>query len=103
MHQIRRYCDAIADAFRPQKIVLFGSYAYGTPGDDSDVDVLVVMPENRYRRDLDTRIRTRVPAGFPVDVIVEPERRLARRLADQECFVTEIINRGKVMYEARHA
>jgi len=39
---IQRYCDKIAEAFQPQRIVLFGSYAYGKPTPDSDVDVLVV-------------------------------------------------------------
>ena len=43
LQDIQRYCDAIAEAFRPQQIVLFGSHAYGTPSPDSDVDVLVVM------------------------------------------------------------
>jgi predicted nucleotidyltransferase len=41
---IRRYARAIAEEFRPDKIVLFGSYAYGTPHENSDVDLLVVMP-----------------------------------------------------------
>jgi predicted nucleotidyltransferase len=42
--QIQAYCDAIAREFRPRKIILFGSYAYGNPGPDSDVDLLVVLP-----------------------------------------------------------
>ena len=99
----RRYCDAIATEFKPQKIILFGSYAYGTPNEDSDVDVMVVMPQKRYRRDLDYRIRTKVPAGFPVDVLVEPEEKLARRVAERECLILEVTKRGKVMYEASHA
>ena len=103
MRDIKRYCDAIAAAFKPQKIILFGSYAYGTPTKDSDVDVMVVMPRKRYRRDLDYSIRTKVPAGFPVDMLVEPDEKLAKRIADRECFILEITNRGKVMYEAGHA
>ncbi len=41
---IKRYCDTIAREFQPQRIVVFGSYAYGQPSPDSDVDVMVVMP-----------------------------------------------------------
>ncbi len=100
---IQQYCDAIAAAFKPRKIILFGSYAYGKPTDDSDVDVMVVMPKGRYRRDLDYRIRSKVPAGFPVDVLVEPDHRLQARIDDKECFILEIMNRGKVMYEGLHA
>jgi predicted nucleotidyltransferase len=43
--EIKRYCDAIAHAFRPEKIILFGSHAYGRPHRDSDVDVLVILPD----------------------------------------------------------
>src|SRR6266571_7050671 len=46
MSAIRRYARAIAERFQPEKIILFGSYAYGTPTPDSDVDLLVVMPTN---------------------------------------------------------
>ena len=43
MPDIQRYCDAIAAAFKPQRIILFSSHACGRPTPDSDVDVLVVM------------------------------------------------------------
>ena len=100
---IQRYCDAVAAAFKPRKIILFGSYAYGTPDEDSDVDDMVVMPRSRYRRDLDFHIRTRVPADFPVDVLVEPDDKLQRRIEDKECFILDITSKGKIMYEGSHA
>jgi predicted nucleotidyltransferase len=40
---IRGYAHAIAAEFHPERIILFGSYAYGTPHEESDVDLLVVM------------------------------------------------------------
>ena len=103
MRDIKRYCDAIAAAFRPRKIILFGSYAYGQPNEDSDVDVMVVMPKKRYRRDLGFRVRMKVPAGFPVDILVEPDDKLASRIADRECFILDITEKGKVMYEEVHS
>jgi predicted nucleotidyltransferase len=103
MRDIKRYCDAIAAAFKPRKIILFGSYAYGQPHEDSDVDVMVVMPRKRYRRDLGRRVRTKVPAGFPVDILVEPDDKLAARIADRECFILDVTENGKVMYEEVHA
>jgi len=103
MRNIQSYCDAIATVFKPRQIILFGSYAYGTPSEDSDVDVMVVMPRHRYRRDLGFRVRMKVPARFPVDVLVESENRLRRRIADRESFILDITERGKVMYEGRHA
>src|SRR4051812_3236623 len=44
MRVIRRFARQVAERFRPDKIILFGSHAYGTPHADSDVDILVVMP-----------------------------------------------------------
>jgi predicted nucleotidyltransferase len=103
MRDIEHYCDGIAATFKPRKIILFGSYASGTPDEDSDVDVMVVMPRKRYRRDLGVRVRTEVPARFAVDVLVEPEDRLQRRMADRESFILDVMENGKVMYEGGHA
>jgi predicted nucleotidyltransferase len=103
MKDIKRYCDAIAAAFKPEKIILFGSYAYGKPNEDSDVDVLVVMPRKRFRRDLGWRIPLKVSPGFPVDVLVRHSEDIARRVADRECFILDITEKGKIMYEAVHA
>ena len=104
MPQIQRYCDAIAAAFKPARIFLFGSYAYGQPTEDSDVDVMVVMPKGR-KATLDTavQIRLRVPAAFPVDVLVRGEREMERRLRNRDLFTEQITHKGKLMYEAVHA
>ncbi len=42
--EIKNLCRQIVENFNPQKIILFGSHAYGKPNADSDVDLLVVMP-----------------------------------------------------------
>ena len=60
---IRRYARAIADEFHPEKIILFGSHAYGTPNEDSDVDLLVIMP-TRNRHDQAVRILWRLAGHF---------------------------------------
>lgn len=91
----QQYCDAIGAAFRPRKIILFGSYAYGHPDEDSDVDVLIVMPRKRYRRDLGVKVRTKVPASFAVDVLVEPDDRLESRIRDRESFILDVTEKGK--------
>jgi uncharacterized protein len=103
MRDIKRYCEAIAAAFKPRKIILFGSYAYGTPTEDSDVDVMVVMPKKRYRRDLGWRIPVKVPPTFPLDVLVVADDRLQSRIQDRECFILDVTEKGRVMYEGSHA
>ena len=104
MQDIQRYCDEIAKAFKPQRIILFGSHAYGQPHEDSDVDVLVVMPKSRrVRRDAGVKVRMKVPAGFPVDVLVRGEQEVERRVSQRDLFMTWITSKGRVMYEAFNA
>jgi predicted nucleotidyltransferase len=95
---IRRYVRAIAEEFHPDRIVLFGSYAYGTPQEDSDVDLLVVMPA-RNQHDQAVRILWRLAAPFPLDLIVRTPQQVRWRLAEGESFLTTVVSKGKVLYE----
>jgi predicted nucleotidyltransferase len=98
--QIRAFGNAIAREFRPRKIILFGSYAYGKPTKDSDVDVLVIMPFNRKRGRKSLEIRQRIAADFPLDMIVHTPEFIGRRLKWGDSFIKEVLNRGDVLYEA---
>jgi predicted nucleotidyltransferase len=72
---IKRYCNAIAAAFKPERIILFGSHANGRPDENSDVDVLVVMRNaRRLGRHPAATIRMKVRSDFPVDMLVRDER-----------------------------
>src|SRR5271170_504509 len=75
MRVIRRYARAIAEEFQPDKIILFGSYAYGTPNEDSDVDLLVIMPAYNQRTQA-VRIMYRLTAPFPLDLIVRTPKEM---------------------------
>jgi predicted nucleotidyltransferase len=98
MRVIRRYARAIADEFHPDKIILFGSYAYGTPNDDSDVDLLVVMPGPRRCNEA-VRIQYRLAAPFPMDLLVRTPEEVARHLEEGQSFMKTIMSQGKVLYE----
>lgn len=102
--QIKRYADALARRFKPQRIVLFGSYAYGRPTPDSDVDLLVVMPVGKRQGIRQgQRIRQALDADFPLDLIVRSPEDIAWRMAEGDCFLQEVLGKGKVLYEAAHA
>lgn len=104
MPNIQRYCDAIAAAFQPERIILFGSHAYGAPEAESDVDVLVVMPTSkRFKRRVSLEIRETIPADFPVDIIVRDRAFVAGRLREGDTFLQEITRQGRVMYEGSDA
>ena len=102
---IKKWCERVASEFQPKQIIVFGSYAYGTPTEDSDVDILVVMPLARGHRDVEqaAAIRDRVPASFPMDVIVRSPRQIARRLALGDGFIASILRDGQTMYEGKRA
>ena len=103
MPDIQRYCDAIAAAFQPRRIILFGSHACGQATQDSDVDVLVVMPQSRRPlRRMALQIRKKIAADFPVDILVRSDADIARRIEDRESFVLDVTEKGRVMYEASH-
>src|SRR5215470_15723842 len=95
---IRRYARAIAEKFRPEKIILFGSHAYGTPHADSDVDLLVIMPA-RNQHDQAVKIRLQTSAPFPMDLLVRTPYTMKWRLAEGDSFLREIVAKGKVLYE----
>jgi uncharacterized protein len=95
---IRRYARKIAERFRPDKIILFGSHAYGKPHADSDVDLLVIMPA-RNQLDQAVKIRWQLPAPFPMDLLVRTPKNVASRIADGDSFLQEITSKGKVLYE----
>jgi predicted nucleotidyltransferase len=97
---ILKFVDAVAAKFRPQRIVLFGSYAYGTPTPDSDVDVLVVMNYRGSSQHKSTAIRIGTDASFPMDLIVRSEAEIKRRIAWDDFFLKEITEKGLVLYEA---
>src|SRR5438094_6644244 len=90
---IRRFARHVAERFLPDKIILFGSYAYGTPHADSDVDLLVIMPA-RNEIDQAFKIRCAVPSQFPMDLLVLKPGHVAWRLAERESFLTEIMAKG---------
>jgi predicted nucleotidyltransferase len=97
---IRRFARRIADRFDPENIFLFGSFAYGTPHEDSDVDLLVVMPAyNEINQSI--RITLAFEPVFPLDLIVRTPERLRRRLAEGDSFWQEITTKGIVLYEKR--
>ena len=101
--QIRQVSDEIARKFRPERIVLFGSYAYGTPTEDSDVDLLIVMPFEGRRSKQAIQIRSAIHAGFPMDLIPITPERLKYRLECEDFFLREVVTKGTVLYEANHA
>lgn len=92
----------IAGRFRPDKVILFGSYAYGEPTQDSDVDLLVIMKTEQRPVEQASTIRRTVDFPFPVDLLVRTPEQVEERLTMGDSFIKEIVSHGKVLYEAYH-
>jgi predicted nucleotidyltransferase len=95
---IRQFAREIAERFKPYKIILFGSHAYGKPNSRSDVDILVVMP-CRSERDQAFKIQLAVSCPFRLDLIVRKPTNLARLLKKAEHFHVDIVTRGTVLFQ----
>jgi predicted nucleotidyltransferase len=93
-------CEQIASEFNPEKIILFGSQAYGKPTEESDIDLLVVMPYEGSPFRQAGEISKRLQVWMPVDLIVRSEKEIKQRLKIGDQFMREILEHGKVMYEA---
>ena len=98
---IRRYVRQIAGKFRPRQIVLFGSYACGTPHRDSDIDLLVIMPAADDVAQA-VKIRLALPAPFPVDLLVRTPSEIRRNLRQGDWFLGDVMANGKILYEAKN-
>src|SRR5450759_3343639 len=100
---IAQLAHQIAERFKPSRIILFGSYAYGSPRPESDVDLLVVMDTPLRTTQQAQQIRQYLDLLFGLDLIVYTPANLAQRLQWGDAFLQEIISKGKVLYESPDA
>jgi len=100
MKDIRAAAERIGRDFRPHKVILFGSYACGTATADSDVDLLVIMPFKGQSVYKSTEIALKANPHFPMDLLVRTPRDVRKRLAWNDFFIGEIMEKGKVLYAA---
>lgn len=92
--------NRIVEKLNPQKIVLFGSYAYGSPAPDSDVDLLVVLNQPATRDGLYLSVSSLLrPRPFPVDLLVRTPEEIDKALQRNDWLITEVLSKGVVLYE----
>lgn len=99
---IKDLCEQIVRAVQPQKIILFGSYAYGQPHKDSDIDLLVVLPFEGHPAYQATKIRLQIKPPMAVDLLMRTPEFVAQRIEMGDFFMQEVVAQGKVLYEADH-
>lgn len=95
---IQTVVDHIAETFDPERIILFGSYAYGQPKPWSDVDLLIIIEtDNPKQMQMDIYLSFKDPFGL--DIMVRTPKEIKHRIALGDFFLREIVDKGNVLYE----
>ena len=100
---INELCNRIVDRFSPHRVILFGSYAYGVPNLDSDIDLLVVMPFEDSPHAQAVKIRRELESSMPLDILARTPEQIRERLEMKDFFMRKIVEQGRVLYEGDHA
>lgn len=98
---LERLTKVIVKEYQPEKIILFGSYAYGKPYEDSDIDLLIIKETDKsfFDRLFEIRkIASDARRGYSFEPVVMTPKELQERLEIGDQFFEEILSRGKVLY-----
>ena len=100
---ILKIADKIEREYHPDKIILFGSYAYGTHDRDSDIDLLIIKDTQERpidRRFAVSRIVSDPKRIIPFEPIVLTPNEINERLEVRDQFIKEILQKGEILYAA---
>ncbi|MCK4830241.1 nucleotidyltransferase domain-containing protein [bacterium] len=99
---MKEVTDKIVQALKPEKIFLFGSYAYGNPGKDSDIDLLIIMKSSEGPAKRRTRVnRLFWDRSVPMDFVVKTPSEIVERMSTGDFFIKKILTKGKVLYDKK--
>lgn len=97
--KLKEITDKIVVEFQPEKIILFGSYAWGTPHEWSDVDLFIVKESTKLSLELMREVRRIIfGSGIATDILVYTPEQEQRRRAMGDPFLTHILTAGKTLY-----
>jgi len=97
--EIQNAVKKIVQNYKPEKIYLFGSFAWGNPNKDSDVDFFITKNTNERRFDRQLEVRRIIKGDLPVDILVYSNQEVQERLSLGDFFIREILNKGKLLYD----
>lgn len=97
LESLKKIASFIKERFGAQKVILFGSYAYGNPNSDSDIDLLVIMDTKEKFSKQAVKIRVAIDEMLPeksIDIIVRSPEYLNKRVDNNDFFMKEILTKG---------
>ncbi|MBI2935005.1 MAG: nucleotidyltransferase domain-containing protein [Chloroflexi bacterium] len=98
---LSRAVERIVKEYNPEKVILYGSYAYGKPSSDSDIDLLIVKDTDKRRTDRFievSRIIYEHGNHISISPIIYTPEEIEERLAIGDDFITDILSKGKLIY-----
>lgn len=98
--KIQEITQKIVKEFKPEKIILFGSYAWGNPSEDSDVDFFIVKESDKRRIDRARELRKMLFGNNfpPMDLLIYTPREVQQRILMEDFFVKDILDKGEILY-----
>jgi uncharacterized protein len=97
--EINNLVNLIKINFNPEKIILFGSYAYGYPDDNSDIDILIIMDFEGKSINKSLEIWKTVKVNFSIDLIVKTPEDFRKRYLLGDPLVGDVVDKGRILYE----
>lgn len=96
--EIKFLGELIKERFTPLKIILFGSYAYGNPKEESDIDLLVIMETKEHYPKESAKIRLYLDEHsskvYPMEILVRSPQEIEKRIAQNDFFIKTILEKG---------
>ena len=99
---IQSVIQPLVHDYKPEQIILFGSYAGGSPTEDSDVDLLIVLPFKGKSIHKAVEMRLKLKTSFPVDLVVRTPEKVRERLNLDDPFMVNVFKTGRVLYESHN-
>lgn len=99
--QIQLVTRRIVQGYQPEKVILFGSYAWGKPSKDSDVDLLIIKKTKKKWLARNLEVRQIINGELPVDILIRTPAEVRKRLKMGDFFYQDIATKGKYLYEKK--
>lgn len=99
--EVKRITQQIVKKYKPEKIILFGSWSWGNPREWSDVDLFIIKnsKKKRWKREYELRMKLFGNKFPPLDLLIYTPKEVKRRInIYEDFFIKEILNKGKVLY-----
>ncbi len=99
--KINKMVREIVKEYQPEKIILFGSYAWGKPNEDSDVDLFILKNTDKPRLERERELRKSLfSSDFPLDIIVYTPKEAEKSINEnRNLFIEDIVRNGKILYK----